>query len=166
MRESSAYVGLGSNLGDRSFQLLMAIRAIVASGLPVIHLSRIYETEPLDVLAQPMFLNMVVELRGHLPPPEQLLARLLEIESSLGRTREVERGPRTIDLDLLLYDHLRVDTASLRLPHPRMQQRRFVLEPLAEIAPNLLHPVLNKTIRELLAASPDRSRVSLFHGSS
>jgi 2-amino-4-hydroxy-6-hydroxymethyldihydropteridine diphosphokinase len=154
-----AYVGLGSNLGDRAGNLLLAVRGMMNAGLTVSRLSSIYETEPLDVTDQPAFLNMVAELRGALPEPEQLLARLLRIEYTLGRRRDRPKGARTIDLDLLLYgDELRA-TQFLTLPHPRLQLRRFALTPLAELAPELRHPLLNRTMAALLAEVPDDSQV-------
>jgi 2-amino-4-hydroxy-6-hydroxymethyldihydropteridine diphosphokinase len=158
--QTNAYVGLGSNLGDRGGNLMLAIRGMLGAGLEVIRLSQIYETEPVETFAQPNYLNMVAELRGgNLPPPEKLMARLLQLELSLGRTREVAMSPRTIDLDLLLYGNETVNTDSLTLPHPRFHRRRFVLAPLAELAPQLVHPTLNKTISELLNALDDDSEV-------
>ena len=156
----NAYVGLGSNLGDRAGHLLLAIRGMMEAGLDVLRLSAIYESEPVETFAQPTFLNMVAELRGNtLPVAEQLMARLLRIEEALGRTREVPMGPRTIDLDLLLYrDELR-STQFITLPHPRLHQRRFVLEPLAELCPRLIHPTLQQTISELLKETDDNSAV-------
>jgi 2-amino-4-hydroxy-6-hydroxymethyldihydropteridine diphosphokinase len=155
-----AFVSLGSNLGDRAGNLLLAVRSLMDVGLQVNRLSHIYETEPVETFSQPSFLNMVAELRGNtLPAPEQLLARLLRIEYSLGRTREVPLGPRTIDLDLLLFREEVRSTEFLTLPHPRLAQRRFVLEPLAELVPKLVHPVLQKNIAELLAECPDHSSV-------
>ena len=159
----NAYVGLGSNLGDRAGYLLLAVRGMLDAGLDVIRLSSIYETEPVEYELQPAFLNMVAELRGStLPSPEQTLARLLRIEYALGRTREVRMGPRTIDLDLLIFKDVRSDTEFLRLPHPRIAARRFVLVPLAELVPNLVHPASGKTIRELLAQTKDSSSVVLW----
>ena len=156
----NAYVGLGSNLGDRAGHLLLAVRGMLDAGLDVIRLSSIYETEPVEYEQQPPFLNMVAELRGStLPSPEQTLARLLRIEYALGRVRDVPLGPRTIDLDLLIFKDAQSDTEFLRLPHPRIAARRFVLVPLAELVPNLLHPVTGKSIRELLAETRDRSAV-------
>src|SRR5213079_1969909 len=151
-----AYVSLGSNLGDRAGHLLLAIRGMMDAGLEVVRLSSIYETEPVETFAQPSFLNMLAKLQGTtLPPPEQLMARLLRVEYALGRTREVPLGPRTIDLDLLFYKDETRATEFLTLPHPRLHQRRFVLEPLAELAPNLEHPTLQKTISELLKEIED-----------
>ena len=156
----NAYVGLGSNLGDRAGYLLLAVRGMLDAGLDVIRLSSIYETEPVENEEQPAFLNMVAELRGStLPSPEQTLARLLRIEHSLGRTRTVPLGPRTIDLDLLIFKDQQSNTEFLKLPHPRIAARRFVLVPLNELVPNLVHPVTGKTIRELLAQTKDASSV-------
>jgi 2-amino-4-hydroxy-6-hydroxymethyldihydropteridine diphosphokinase len=130
------------------------------AGLDVIRLSSIYETAPVENENQPAFLNMVAELRGPtLPSPEQLLARLLRIEYALGRTREVPMGPRTIDLDLLLVKDEQLNTQFLTLPHPRLHLRRFVLVPLNELVPNLVHPVLKKPVRELLAHTDDKAKV-------
>ena len=159
----NAYVSLGSNLGDRAGYLLLAVRGMFAAGLDVIRLSSIYETQPVEYTNQPTFLNMVAELRGTtLPPPEQMLARMLRIEFALGRIRDVHMGPRTIDLDLLIYrDELR-NTEFLRLPHPRLHLRRFVLEPLNELVPTLEHPVLKQTIGGLLESSEDLSAVTLW----
>jgi 2-amino-4-hydroxy-6-hydroxymethyldihydropteridine diphosphokinase len=157
----NAYVGLGSNLGDRAGYLLLAVRGMIGAGLDVIRLSSIYETEPVEYEQQPAFLNLVAELRGStLPSPEQTLAHLLSIEYSLGRTRDVPLGPRTIDLDLLIFKEAQSDTEFLRLPHPRIAARRFVLVPLAELAPNLVHPVIRKPIHELLAETKDSSSVT------
>jgi len=156
----NAYVGLGSNLGVRAGYLLLAVRGMLDAGLDVIRLSSIYETEPVEYEHQPAFLNLVAELRGStLPKPEQTLARLLRIEYALGRTRDIPMGPRTIDLDLLIFKDERLDTEFLTLPHPRMAGRRFVLVPLNELVPNLVHPVLAKPITELLSQTKDRSKV-------
>ena len=157
----NAYVGLGSNLGDRAGYLLLAVRGMVDAGLDVIRLSSIYETEPVEYENQPTFLNMVAELRGStLPSPEQTLARLLRIEYALGRRRDIPMGPRTIDLDLLIFKEHHIETEFLTVPHPRMASRRFVLVPLNELVPTLIHPVLKKSARELLAQTKDRSTVA------
>lgn len=157
------YVGLGSNLGDRAGYLLLAVRGLLAAGLCVTRLSAIYETEPVDVLDQPRFLNMVAELSGDTQfSPEQTLARLLRIEYALGRRRDVPRGPRTIDLDLLLYGDAQQAMELLTLPHPRLHLRRFVLVPLAELAPDLVHPRLRQSIKQLLADLPDDTDVRLW----
>ena len=156
----NAYVGMGSNLGDRAGYLLLAVRGMLDAGLDVIRLSSIYETAPVDNVDQPEFLNMVAELRGPtLPSPEQTLARLLRIEYSLGRTRDVHMGPRTIDLDLLIFKDEPRSTEFLTLPHPRLHLRRFVLVPLNELVPNLVHPTLSRPIHELLEKTPDKSEV-------
>lgn len=156
----NAYVGLGSNLGDRAGYLLLAVRGMLDVGLDVIRLSCVYETEPVEYENQPPFLNMVAELRGStLPSPEQTLARLLRIEYSLGRTRDIPMGPRTIDLDLLIFKDYRADTEFIALPHPRIASRKFVLVPLNDLVPTLVHPVLGKPISELLSRTNDRSTV-------
>ena len=156
----NAYVGMGSNLGDRAGHLLLAVRGMLHAGLDVIRLSSIYETAPVENENQPAFLNLVAELRGStLPSPEQTLARLLRIEYALGRTREVPKGPRTIDLDLLIFKDVRSSTQSLSLPHPCLPDRRFVLVPLNELVPNLIHPTLGKSVRELLDGTSDKSAV-------
>lgn len=157
----NAYVGLGSNLGNRAACLLLAVRGMLDAGLDVIRLSHVYETDPVENERQPAFLNMVAELRGStLPSPEQVMARLLRIEYSLGRTRDVHMGPRTIDLDLLICKDARRETEFLTLPHPRMHNRRFVLVPLNELVPTLVHPVIGKSIGELLANTNDNSSVA------
>src|SRR5215210_5686530 len=156
----NAYVGLGSNLGDRAGYLLLAVRGMLDAGLNVIRLSSIYETEPVEFEEQPTFLNMVAELRGStLPSPDQMLARLLRIEYALGRKRDVPMGPRTIDLDLLIFKDQRLETEFLTVPHPRLHSRRFVLVPLNELVPNLVHPVLEKSVNELLSQTKDQSAV-------
>ena len=154
-----AYVSLGSNLGDRAGNLLLGVRGMLDAGFPVLRLSSIYETEPVDVREQPAFLNMVAELKVTIFSPEQMLARLLRIEYQRGRRRSRLRGPRTLDLDLLLYGGERSATEFLQLPHPRLHLRRFVLAPLAELAPELLHPTLHQTISQLLAETADEAEV-------
>ncbi len=157
----NAYVGLGSNLGNRAACLLLAVRGMLDAGLDVIRLSNVYETQPVDNENQPSFLNMVAELRGStLPAPEQVMARLLRVEYALGRTRDVHKGPRTIDLDLLICKDAQIETEFLTVPHPRLHTRRFVLVPLNELVPNLVHPVLGKSIGELLANTSDQSSVA------
>ena len=163
MTPDNAYIGLGSNLGDRAGNLLLGIRGLLDANLGVQRLSRIYETEAVETFAQPRFLNMVVELRrSTLPPAHELMARLLRIEYALGRTREVAMAPRTIDLDVLFYGNEESDTEFLKLPHPRLHQRRFVLVPLSELAPALVHPRLHKTISELLQELKDDSSVEVW----
>ena len=157
-----AYIGLGSNVGDRAANLLLAVRGMMNAGLPVRRLSSIYETEPVGTPdAQPLFLNMVAELAGEIPPADTLLAQLLKIEYLLGRRRAHPLpAARTIDLDLLLYGDERHDTQFLIVPHPRLHLRRFVLVPLAEIAPRFVHPTLNKTLTQLRDELTDASAVA------
>lgn len=149
----TVYLSLGSNIGDRAANLRAAVEALPAAGINVLRVSPTYETEPVEHTAQAWFLNLVVEAETELFPA-QLLARTARIERELGRIRSVPRGPRTLDIDILLYGSAVVRTPQLQIPHPRMQQRRFVLKPLADLAPDLRHPVLQKTIRELLAEAP------------
>ena len=156
---TKAYVSLGSNLGDRAGNLLLAVRGMMEAALCVTRLSSIYETEPVSEIEQPPFLNMVAEVGNPLPTPEQVMARLLRIEYVLGRTREVHDGARTIDLDLLLFGDVESSTEFLMLPHPRLHERRFVLEPLVEIAPHLIHPTLERSVAELLENLEDKSEV-------
>ena len=173
--ESAMYIGLGSNLGDREANLADAISSIAEIGVEIARKSSIYETEPIGFRDQPWFLNQVVEVRLSVQPTAaeaaSFLYKLLDIEREMGRERSIANGPRLIDIDLLLFDDLVVhkssgtpscNSADIVLPHPRMHERRFVLEPLCEIAPDLLHPVLQKTCREILASLADESIVMLF----
>ena len=144
------YLGLGSNLGDRRANLERAIERLGASDLHVRRRSSIYETEPRDLAGQPWFLNQVVEAETSLFP-RQLRKRLHRIERDLGRKPAVPKGPRIIDLDILLFGDSLVSAPDLEIPHPRMHERRFVLEPLAELAPELRHPRTRHTVREMLA---------------
>ena len=145
-----AFLSLGSNLGDREAHLLEALDRLEAAGIHILRRSSIYETEPQDLPHQPWFLNIVVEVETELFP-RLLLARAQAIELGMGRRREVSKGPRPIDIDILLFGSFIIGTRELQVPHPRMSERRFVLEPLAELAPDLLHPVTGKTVREMLA---------------
>jgi 2-amino-4-hydroxy-6-hydroxymethyldihydropteridine diphosphokinase len=151
------YLSLGSNVGDREAQLRDALARLGALGR-VAAVSSLYETEPVEFTDQPWFLNCAVALET-CDTPQQLLTAILGIEEKMGRRRVQKKGPRVIDIDILLFDDAIVqdgstDSEGLTIPHPAMQQRRFVLEPLAEIAPEVLHPVLKKTIRELRDALP------------
>ena len=145
-----AYVGLGSNLGDRSAHLLLGLSAL--SRLPQTHLLRlspVYETEPVGP-PQPPYLNLVAELETGLAP-RALLLEMLRIERALGRERRERWGPRTLDLDLLLYGDLALKEEDLEVPHPRLHERAFVLVPLLDLLPEGRHPLLGQSFRELLA---------------
>src|SRR5215470_1007060 len=167
-RLTTAYLGLGSNLGDRAANLLRALKALRDGGLRVHSLSSIYETEPVDNLAQPNFLNMAVAVGAPRIEPFSLLKLCLDVETRLGRERLIPKGARTIDIDLLLFDSLVLDGVcdgvALTLPHPRLHLRRFALAPLAEIAPELRHPVLGRTIRRLLDDLDDSASALIYAG--
>jgi 2-amino-4-hydroxy-6-hydroxymethyldihydropteridine diphosphokinase len=149
----TVYLGLGSNVGDRERNLAAALAQLAGLALRVLRVSSTYETEPVDYTDQRWFLNLVVEAETELFPM-QLLARIVKVERALGRVRTVPKGPRTLDIDILLYGRAVVRSARLEIPHPRMGERRFVLAPLAELAPGLRHPLTRKTIREMLDAAP------------
>jgi len=158
--KKTVYLSLGSNLGDREKNLRDAIAALPTSGVQVIKLSSVYETAPVDFLDQPWFLNCALQAQSDLPPAD-LLTALRAIETQMGSRKPIPKGPRLIDLDILLYENEIIDTPNLQIPHPRMHLRRFVLQPLAEIAPDLRHPISNFTVSQLLASSPDKSAVRL-----
>jgi 2-amino-4-hydroxy-6-hydroxymethyldihydropteridine diphosphokinase len=147
-----AYLSLGSNVGDREAQLRDAIRRLGSVGRVQLA-SPIYETEPVDFTAQPTFLNCVVALETS-SRAAQLMQQLLAIEKAMGRERIQKKGPRTIDLDILLFGSEVVNTHDVMIPHPAMEKRRFVLQPLADIAPEARHPLLGKSVRELLEDLP------------
>jgi 2-amino-4-hydroxy-6-hydroxymethyldihydropteridine diphosphokinase len=142
------YLGLGSNLGDREAMLQQALHALESPQLHILRVSPLYETEPVDVAGH-WFLNQVAEADTDLFPV-QLLHRTAKVEAELGRRRAGPKGPRTIDIDILLFGNAVVATPALEVPHPRFRERRFVLAPLADLAPELRDPVTGKTIRELL----------------
>jgi 2-amino-4-hydroxy-6-hydroxymethyldihydropteridine diphosphokinase len=147
------YLSLGSNIGDRLGSLQTAVDKLHRVDLQVTRVSSVYQTAPVEMLNQPDFLNIVVEAQTSLFPM-RLLNRALAIERDMGRKRVVAKGPRVIDIDILLHGVSVVRTSRLQIPHPRMQKRRFVLEPLAELAGELRHPVTGQTIRELLMNAP------------
>ena len=149
---SLAYLSLGSNLGDRDRYLRQATRRLRSVGR-VQAISSLYETQPVELAGQPWFLNCALALETS-ASPAQLMEQLLGIESAMGRQRIQKKGPRNIDLDIVFFADLVVNTPGLTIPHPAMQERRFVLAPLAEIAPSAIHPVLKKTIQELLEELP------------
>ena len=152
------YLALGSNVGNREENLREAQRRLRQLGITVKRASSIYETEPVDYLDQPWFLNAVLQAETVLPPQE-LLRRMREIESSMGSQKPFTKGPRLIDLDILLYGDDTISTPDLQVPHPRMLERLFVLVPLAEIAPNYRHLSWHGTVAELLQKTPDHSEV-------
>ncbi len=144
------YLSLGSNVGDRETHLARARERLNIDGLRLLRASGLYETEPRDFPDQPWFLNQVVEVESSLYP-KQLLERTQKIERALGRIPTHPKGPRTIDIDILLYGDTILSTPGLEIPHERMADRRFVLEPLAELAPGLRHPRTGLTVTEMLA---------------
>lgn len=155
-----AYIGLGSNLSDRQANIVEAIRRL--SSIPeiaVINSSSLYETEPVGYKDQGWFINTVIEVSTILSP-RRLLDMCLMIEDDMGRIRRIQKGPRKIDIDILIYDGVIVDEEDLKIPHPAMHERRFVLIPLLEIAPHLDHPILKRPIKELLVDLGEKGRVN------
>jgi 2-amino-4-hydroxy-6-hydroxymethyldihydropteridine diphosphokinase len=151
------YLSLGSNLGQRQKQLIAAIENLGCVGR-VVKISSFYETQPVEVTDQPWFLNCAIAVEtSH--SPEQVLKEILSIEREMGRERTFKKGPRNIDIDILLFGDRIMDSPQLAVPHPAMHQRRFVLEPLDEIAPEAWHPILKKTVRELLSELSDHQVV-------
>jgi len=150
--KKTVYLSLGSNLGDRRANLRNAIGKLLNFG-KLLAVSSFFETEPVEFLEQPWFLNCAVAIQTELKA-EDLLKEVMAIEREMGRQRTQPKGPRTIDIDILLFGKAVLRTQQLTLPHPAMHERRFVLEPLAEIAPEVQHPVLKKTVRELLRRVP------------
>jgi 2-amino-4-hydroxy-6-hydroxymethyldihydropteridine diphosphokinase len=163
MPAETVLLSLGTNLGDRVANLRGAIAALAGIGVRVKKVSSFYETEPVDYLEQPWFLNCVVEGETQVPPAE-LLRSLRGIEQRMGSKKEMAKGPRLIDMDILLYGKHTIATEELQVPHPRMLLRRFVLQPLAEIAPEVKHPAWIGTAREMLERVEDRSVVRRVDG--
>jgi 2-amino-4-hydroxy-6-hydroxymethyldihydropteridine diphosphokinase len=159
----TVYLSLGSNLDDRAKNLRDAIAALANARVHVVRVSSVYETEPVDYLDQPWFLNCAVEAETELAALE-LLHALRGIETQMGSKKSIAKGPRLIDIDILLYGNEVIGTPELQVPHPRMHLRRFVLEPLAEIAPNVQHPISHLSISKLLARTPDKSAVRVAAG--
>lgn len=155
---TSVYLALGSNIGNREENLRKAITQLAESGIKIKTISSIYETEPVDYLDQDWFLNGVLEAETSLEPLA-LLRTMRAIETAMGSKKPFAKGPRLIDLDILLYADQTIDTPELQVPHPRMLDRKFVMVPLAEIAPDVRHPSWNATAAEILVTSTDRSAV-------
>ncbi len=159
MTQTLVYLSLGSNLGDRAANLRAAIAALPSANFNVQKVSSFYETEPVDYLDQPWFLNCVVAGETDSQPID-LLRSLRAIESQLGSKKAFAKGPRLLDIDILLFGNQSLDTSELQIPHPRMLERKFVLAPLAEIAPQLKLPQWTGNVSDLLAQTPDNSRVT------
>jgi len=155
------HLGLGSNLGRTKRNLEKAVSLLIRKGIEIRKMSSLYKTEPVGRADQPWFINQAVEAESGLSPQE-LLIFVKEIETDMGREATVPDGPRIIDLDILLAEDTVIGTVELTIPHPRLAERNFVLVPLAEIAPQAVHPVLKRTIKDLCSRSKDRSRVEMI----
>lgn len=161
MTSTTVYLSLGSNIGNRHANLRAAIAAFPSAGVRVTQVSSIYETQPVDYLEQAWFLNSVVEAETQVSALD-LLHGLRGIETRMGSKKKFAKGPRLIDIDILLYGDETIDTPELQVPHPRMTQRRFVLAPLREIAPRLRHPSWSGDVAQMLADTSDQSEVRVF----
>ena len=159
----TAYVSIGANLGDRAGNLLLAVRGLMEASFTVTKLSGIYETEPVEIESDTNFLNMAAELRCESITPSQMMARMLRIEYLLGRKDKSLKKPRTIDLDLLFYNHEQTESEFLTLPHPRLHLRNFLLIPMCEIAPTFVHPIFQKDVKTLLDECADTSAVTRWN---
>jgi len=157
-----AYVGLGSNIGDKVKNIKTALNLLdKLDNISVMKYSSFYETEPIGYEEQDWFVNAVAKLETSLSP-QKLLSAFMEIEQAMGRKRDIKWGPRLIDLDLLLYDQIYMDSPDLIIPHPMMHERAFVLVPLASIDPDINHPIFNKTIGELLKNIHSQKKIRLM----
>lgn len=155
---STAYIGIGSNLGDREENCEKALAILEQKGIKTVKRSSMIETEPWGVKEQPKFMNMAVEVTTDLLP-DQLLQKLKEVETEMGRTETTRWGPRVIDLDILFYNDMVMNSPGIDIPHPHMHEREFVLQPLTEIAPDKIHPVLKKSVRELLLGLSESAQI-------
>jgi 2-amino-4-hydroxy-6-hydroxymethyldihydropteridine diphosphokinase len=152
------FLSLGSNLGDRSGNITKALDGLASAGVEVRRVSSFYRTEPVDYTQQPWFINCVAEVATELLPM-QLLSAVQRVERKLGRLRSINKGPRKIDIDILLYENAVIRSATLNIPHVSMAERRFVLVPLRELEPGLRHPVTEQTVTEMLGDTSDTSQV-------
>jgi 2-amino-4-hydroxy-6-hydroxymethyldihydropteridine diphosphokinase len=159
----SIYLGLGSNIGDREANLRAALKSLQDREISLVRTASLYSTEPRDFEQQPWFLNTVIELRTPLEP-EMLLQQCLGIEEAAGRARSIPKGPRVLDIDILLYKDRILNVPGLKIPHPRFRDRRFVLVPLVELSPSLADPVSGLTMEKLLEACPDTGKVRKYAG--
>jgi 2-amino-4-hydroxy-6-hydroxymethyldihydropteridine diphosphokinase len=159
---NTAYLSLGSNEGDRQLWLQKAMELLAHDCGTTVSKSSLYETAAWGITTQPDFLNMALQLQTTLTP-SQLITAILNIETSLGRQRTIKWGPRIIDIDILFYNDVVLQTPDLTIPHPFLQDRRFILAPLAEIAPTYMHPVFNKTVTQLLTDCTDNLEVHKYN---
>lgn len=157
------FLSLGSNLGDREKNLTLALSLLEKEGVEILKMSSLYETQPVDFPAQPLFYNQLVEVRTN-ANPEALLDLIKKIEKKMGRTRRLKKGPRIIDIDIILAEGSVIRKKELKIPHPRIEKRNFVLLPFVEISPDTVHPILNKNMKNLWKKSNDRSIVKQIKG--